>query len=66
MTNEMKIGDVVRLKSGGPEMTILDYSNDGEGEGNPFLCCWFEPKSATYEEVELTPAALVLVGGVAS
>ncbi|MGK8177364.1 DUF2158 domain-containing protein [Aeromonas dhakensis] len=32
---ECKIGDVVRLKSGGPMMTVNGFVN-----GKP-LCCWF-------------------------
>lgn len=32
---ECRIGDVVRLKSGGPMMTVNGYVN-----GKP-LCCWF-------------------------
>jgi uncharacterized protein YodC (DUF2158 family) len=31
----MKIGDVVRLKSGGPKMTILG------GNGKQWVCQWF-------------------------
>lgn len=32
---ELKIGDVVQLKSGGPKMTI---ANEEQGE---FICLWF-------------------------
>ena len=32
-----KTGDVVQLKSGGPKMTVRDYSSDGTG----LHCQWF-------------------------
>lgn len=38
--NALKTGDVVRLKSGGPHMTV---SNIGDNYGTPTVwCCWFE------------------------
>lgn len=37
----MKIGDVVRLKSGGPKMTVGKVA-DGEDAGRVVVCCWFE------------------------
>ena len=41
---ELHVGDVVRLKSGGPEMTVIDYPINIVGGGvNPQLakCQWF-------------------------
>ena len=35
--DSLKIGDVVWLKSGGPSMTIKEYS-----EKDYFICNWFE------------------------
>ncbi|MBX6965981.1 DUF2158 domain-containing protein [Alcaligenes faecalis] len=32
-----KVGDVVQLKSGGPEMTVIDKSQ----EGSDVKCMWF-------------------------
>jgi len=40
------LGDVVQLKSGGPQMTIADvgdYSIDGSGEQSA-KCIWFDGK----------------------
>ncbi|MBA7489812.1 hypothetical protein ES702_00346 [subsurface metagenome] len=34
---ELKTGDIVQLKSGGPPMTIADYAADGKR----FRCQWF-------------------------
>lgn len=47
--NELKKGDVVRLKSGGPQMTITaldDYSGmTGMGPKEGAACVWFDGKS---------------------
>ena len=37
MPEEFKKGDVVRLKSGGPRMTISSVEDDGR-----FFCLWFD------------------------
>lgn len=40
MTDTFDIGDIVRLKSGGPDMTVAEV---GEIEGRPTVwCTWFE------------------------
>jgi uncharacterized protein YodC (DUF2158 family) len=40
---EIKAGDVVELKSGGPRMTVDSYSTNGnEEDKNVVLCCWFD------------------------
>jgi uncharacterized protein YodC (DUF2158 family) len=54
---DFKIGDVVQLKSGGPEMTITGIdSSDGT-----IGCTWFpseesEPKKANFPPAALTKA----------
>jgi uncharacterized protein YodC (DUF2158 family) len=48
---ELMIGDVVKLKSGSPTMTIQDigdYSNHGIETG--VLCVWFDSKGK-HEEI---------------
>lgn len=39
MKSEWKEGDVVRLKSGGPLMTVQHKSN---GRTNEYRCTWFD------------------------
>jgi uncharacterized protein YodC (DUF2158 family) len=49
---DIKIGDIVVLKSGGPLMTVADigdYSFGGGGE-NQAKCIWFE-KTKKFEDV---------------
>jgi len=44
-SNELKMGDVVRLKSGGPKMTIANISEPRPGPIPPakwVRCIWFE------------------------
>ncbi len=51
---ESKVGDVVRLKSGGPKMTIADTTSNPAG----ILCTWFdeaEVKSARFPAAALEP-----------
>lgn len=43
--DQMKVGDVVKLKSGGPRMTIEeigDYSPMGSAGHDQAKCVWFE------------------------
>ena len=54
MSDQIKAGDVVQLKSGGPKMTV-GWVEDGEA-----LCQWFSPKnepcSQVYALIVLQPA----------
>lgn len=49
---KFKIGDVVRLRSGGPAMTV------GDCRGSIYACTWFkpdgEPCSRNFDEATLT------------
>lgn len=54
MAEELKVGDVVRLKSGGPAMTITVV---GERYGTPTVwCTWFDQKGS--QSGDFPPAAL--------
>jgi uncharacterized protein YodC (DUF2158 family) len=53
-----KIGDVVKLKSGGPEMTVIGIST-GPNRSDVFNCSWIDPDH--HEQKGTFPAeALVL------
>jgi len=50
-------GDTVRLKSGGPKMTVVDYGQYGYSDEKSYKCKWFDEKNklveATFTEAEL-------------
>lgn len=50
-----RIGDVVHLKSGGPEMVVLS----GENSSAPVQCIWHN-NTGCIDSAEIPPAALVL------
>lgn len=52
--SELKPGDVVRLKSGGPSMTVRSVTNNGN-----LRCAWFI-EYAHYCFEEFTVASLIL------
>ncbi len=55
MEQKIKLGDVVRLKSGGPTMTVYQILGDGS-----VMCRWFasdsgaEPRAGCFEACTLT------------
>lgn len=52
--SEIKKGDVVQLKSGGPKMSVEDvgdYSGMGTGPKNGAYCLWFDEKSKPNNKV---------------
>lgn len=40
MKHELKPGDVVMLKSGGPKMTVSRI-DEGDDDDDVFVCAWF-------------------------
>jgi uncharacterized protein YodC (DUF2158 family) len=50
---QFKAGDVVTLKSGGPEMTIDDISKYGMGSTDRAKCIWFDGKKKMEDVFEL-------------
>ena len=45
-----KVGDIVRLKSGGPIMTVVDFGKYGYDDTEKIKCVWFDGKKK-YEDV---------------
>jgi uncharacterized protein YodC (DUF2158 family) len=59
MTISVSKGDVVRLKSGGPPMTVVTY------DYNKVECAWFDGttmKSGTFARESLEEASQVVAG----
>jgi uncharacterized protein YodC (DUF2158 family) len=60
MPDEIKVGDVVQLKSGGPNMTVNEIGKPGMGGTGPLSawCSWFdskgEEKKGTFPLTSLT------------
>ncbi len=44
---QFQAGDVVRLKSGGPKMTIEQIGEQYEGDATKAWCQWFENNKLT-------------------
>lgn len=60
MAETFRPGDVVRLKSGGPKMTVENAGEDAM-TGQPFVTCvWFEKTAA--KRHQFSPDALELAG----
>jgi uncharacterized protein YodC (DUF2158 family) len=57
MPNSYSVGDVVQLKSGGPQMTI--ESSDIHGYPGKVLCKWWSEKEEKYEEDMFSAEALL-------
>ena len=47
MENEFKIGDVVKLKSGGQKMTVNAFGN--QFAPKEILCAWFDEKNVHHK-----------------
>jgi len=60
---QFKIGDVVTLRSGGPDMTVdAILKPEDESSGPRIRCYWFEKDKPKRYDGEFSPGALVLVG----
>lgn len=60
MAEAFKAGDVVRLKSGGPRMTVVNYDLYGmAATEKSYLCRWFDDKNKKSEDT-FTEAELAL------
>lgn len=58
--NEIKLGSVVQLKSGGPNMTVIRYDTS---LSLPILCVFIEESGDSFvvHEIEVCPEALKAV-----
>ena len=54
MEQKFKPGDIVRLKSGGPKMTVIKYD---PAQGADLTCQWFE-KDSQFKEKSFNQDAL--------
>jgi uncharacterized protein YodC (DUF2158 family) len=50
MTHNFKTGDIVKLKSGSPDMTIIEISDDF------VYCTWYDYRTNTWHENRSFPA----------
>lgn len=50
MEKKFKRGNVVKLKSGGPDMTVVEYGNWDHSDEEKVSCRWFEGKGKPHEE----------------
>lgn len=58
MKRELRAGDVVRLRSGGPEMTVTGPLLDGDVD-----VVWFSDEGEYYQD-ELSPESLILLRAI--
>lgn len=59
MSDEIKAGDVVQLKSGGPPMTVASVGEQAWGGGQGVWCEWFDGKKPMKEV--FAPAAVKVI-----
>jgi len=65
-TEEINIGDVVTLKSGGPKMTVKKYVWDpkkGDYDKNQVNCSWFENEKVVEHSFQISQLTKPKGGG---
>jgi uncharacterized protein YodC (DUF2158 family) len=60
MDTQLKAGDVVQLKSGGPKMTIHSIGNAALTKTPTAVCDWFEDDKKTNKRASFSPDSLKL------
>lgn len=59
MAQAFEIGDLVRLKSGGPVMTVTYISQGAQGSAPKVTAHWFDSENQTFKNFDVNPLALV-------
>ncbi len=54
---QMAIGDIVQLKSGGPKMVVIRHRQDDK-DSLTFCCQWWNESAAKYDEADFISRAL--------
>lgn len=57
----MKVGDVVRLKSGGPKMTVMTLNAASLSYRQALQCSWFDEEKQEFQYGNFPPESLMLV-----
>lgn len=59
MAKVFKCGDIVALKSGGPQLTVKEVGDRSDGSGQGVTAVWFE--GGTYKDMYFVGAMLDLI-----
>ena len=49
MAEKFKAGDQVKLKSGGPVMTVVSYEENKQASNKQYKCTWFDDEKRVYQ-----------------
>jgi uncharacterized protein YodC (DUF2158 family) len=60
---KIKIGDVVRLKSGGPDLVVEQLLDDGKNNAVSARVSWWQAGTESFEDSTFDTRCLVIVDG---
>ena len=55
-----QVGEVVRLISGGPRMSVVRSAETTDSPPGSVLCCWYQSDKGSFDEREFLAATLTL------